>query len=185
MIRLMETEELIRSRRTTHHFKPNAVPTALIRKGLELACLAPNHHLTQPWRFYLLGKKTAHAIAKLNSELVAARRGPEAGQDKLDRWAEVPGWLVVTCLSSDDEIRQREDLMACACAIQNLSLFLWDQGVGSKWTTGEVTRHEQFPELVGFDKNSESLVGLLWYGYPEKVAKMPRQPLDKVLRGRP
>lgn len=181
----MDTETALRRRRTTHHFQNKSVPQELLRAALEIACLAPNHHLTQPWRFYLLGKKTAGKVAELNSQLVEERRGASAAADKLARWKAVPGWLVVTCQRSEDEIREREDLMACACAIQNLSIYLWDQGVGVKWTTGDVTRHRKFPELIGFDGNAESLVGLLWYGYPEKVTEMPRQPLERVLFGRP
>jgi len=86
--------ELIRSRRTIHEFLPQAPPREPILRGIELARWAPNHLLTEPWRFYLLGRKTAAAIARLNADLVSRKQGPAAGQDKLQRWLAIPGWLV-------------------------------------------------------------------------------------------
>ena len=114
---------LIRSRRTIHDFREEPAPAHLVRKGLDLARWAPNHHLTEPWRFYLLGPETAAAIARLNAEIVTAKSGPEAGAAKLDRWSRIPGWIVVTCANTDDPLRAREDYAACCCAIHNFSLF--------------------------------------------------------------
>ena len=71
--------ELIRSRRTIHDFRGEPAPPELARRALDLARWAPNHHLTEPWRFYLLGPETAAAIARLNAEIVTAKSGPEAG----------------------------------------------------------------------------------------------------------
>ena len=76
--------ELLRSRRTIHDFREEPAPAELVREALDLARWAPNHHLTEPWRFYLLGPETASAIARLNAEIVTAKSGPEAGAAKLD-----------------------------------------------------------------------------------------------------
>ena len=55
----MEIKDLIKSRRTIHQFKPGACPDeAVVRAAMEQAMWAPNHHLTQPWRFYLLGERS-------------------------------------------------------------------------------------------------------------------------------
>ena len=145
------TADLIRSRRTIHDFREEPAPPDLVRKALDLARWAPNHHLTEPWRFYLLGPETAAAIARLNAEIVTARQGPEAGAAKLDRWSRIPGWIVVTCANSEDSLRSREDYAACCCAIHSFSLFLWSEGVGVKWTTGAVTRDPRFYDLVWID----------------------------------
>ena len=173
--------ELIRSRRTIHEFLPQLPPRELILRGLELARWAPNHLLTEPWHFYLLGPQTAAAIARLNAEGVSRKQGPTAGQDKLQRWLAIPGWLVVTCEKSDDPIRAREDYAACCCAIQNLALYLWSAGIGLKWTTGAVTREPQFYDLIWVDPALETVVGLLWYGYPADIPQTPRKALDEIL----
>ena len=172
--------DLIRSRRTIHDFREEPAPPALARKALDLARWAPNHHLTEPWRFYLLGPETAAAIARLNAELVTARQGPEAGAAKLDRWSRIPGWIVVTCANSEDPLRSREDYAACCCAIHNFSLFLWSEGVGVKWTTGAVTRDPRFYDLVWIDPDAETVVGLVWYGYAAEVPNPARRPADEV-----
>ena len=172
---------LIRSRRTIHLFEPEPVPEAVVLRALDLSRWAPNHRLTEPWRFVLLGPETARAVADLNAELVAEQRGESAGEAKRARWRAIPGWLVVTCRRSEDPVREREDYAACACAIQNLQLYLWSEGVGTKWTTGPVTRTARFYELLGLDAEHETVVSMLWYGTPTAVPATQRRPLGEVL----
>ena len=176
-----ETACLIRSRRTIHVFEPDPVSPDLIHEAIALACRAPNHRLTEPWRFHLLGPETADAVARLNADLVAAKRGVAAGRAKLARWRKMPGWLVVTVQVAEDALRAREDYAACCCAVQNLMLYLWSAGVGTKWTTGDVTRDARFYELIHVEPAAEAVVGLIWYGYPAEVPETPRKPLEAVL----
>ena len=70
---------------------------------------------------------------------------------------------------------------ACAAAVQNFMLFLWKAGVGSKWTTGDITRAPRFFEIVGVDARTEKIVGLIWYGYPKLTPAQQRADLDDVL----
>lgn len=175
------TAALLRGRRSISRFRPEPVPRALILEALEAACWAPNHHLTEPWRFRLLGPETRDAIVALNAERVAAEQGAAAGEAKRARWAAVPGWLLATCERSGDALREREDYAACACAVQNLALYLWSAGVGMKWTTGAITRDPRFHDLVWLDPEAESVVGLIWYGYPDESPDAARRPLESVL----
>ena len=172
----------VRSRRTIHSFEPRLPPAALIRDSLALACWAPNHHRTEPWRFAVLGPDTARRVAELNAELVRLKSGEEVAAAKLRRWCEMPGWLVVTCQRSEDAQREREDYAATCCVLQNLGLLLWEAGIGMKWTTGKVTRDPRFMALVGADPAQESCVGLVWYGYPSEVPTQARRPLPELLR---
>lgn len=171
----------MRARRTVHEFRPQAPPPELILRAIDLARWAPNHKLTEPWHFYLLGPETAAAIADLNAELVAAKAGPQAAEDKRRRWRAVPGWLAVTCENSDDPEQAREDYAACCCAIHNFMLYLWSEGVGVKWTTGNVTRDPRFYDLIWVDPTRETLVGLLWYGYPAAIPQTARKPVESIL----
>lgn len=180
------TAALLAGRRTVHLFQPEPPPPDVIRQALDLARWAPNHRLTEPWRFYLLGPETAEAIARLNADLVAAERGPEAGAAKLKRWRSMPGWLLLTQHLDGDDLRRREDYAACACAAYTMALYLWSEGIGVKWTTGSVTRDPRFYDLLRLDPERERVVGLFWYGYPaEHPPAPPRQPLDAVLETRP
>ncbi|MEM7407248.1 MAG: nitroreductase [Pseudomonadota bacterium] len=174
-------EAVLASRRTVHDFTTEAPPADIVESALETARWAPNHHLTQPWRFYLLGPETSEQIARLNSEIVAAKRGAEAGQEKYQRWSQIPGWMVVTCENHDDPVRSREDYAACCCAIHNFSLAMWGHGLGVKWTTGPVTRADEFYDLIWVDATVETVVGLVWFGYPEVVPQLARRPLEEVV----
>jgi nitroreductase len=164
---MRELAELIRGRRTINLYLQTAVPNELVLEGIELATWAPNHHVTEPWHFYLLGPETIGRCLDLCHDVVSAKKGPEAADFKRQSWSEKPGWLVVTCRRSDDSLLEREDYAACAAAIQNLMLYLWRAGVGSKWTTGDITRDPRFAEIIGFDAREDFVVGLLWYGYPK------------------
>ncbi|MCP5425210.1 MAG: nitroreductase [Gammaproteobacteria bacterium] len=173
--------ELLRGRRTIHTFLPELPPRELLLEAIDLARWAPNHGLTEPWHFYLLGKETAQAIARLNAALVSAAHGEAAGLAKLERWLTIPGWLVVTCDNASDPIRAHEDYAACCCAVHNFALYLWSEGVGVKWTTGAVTRDPGFYDLIWVDPHLESVVGLLWYGYPAEIPQTPRKPVAEFL----
>jgi nitroreductase len=178
--------DLIRQRRTVHDFEPGCPPKEAILRAVELARWVPNHHHTEPWRFIVIGPETAQKIVDLNAELVTARKGPEHGEHKRKRWSTVPGWIAVTCPRTDDEQRQNEDYAACCCAIHNFSLSLWSEGIGVKWTTGDVIRHPRFFEFLGIDPLARLVVGLLWYGYPATIPPaQSRKPVEEILTERP
>ena len=170
----------MRSRRTVQLFLPDPVPRDLILRAIDAARWAPNHRLTQPWRFYLLGASSITAVVDLNARLVMRQRGERAGNLKRERWSAIPGWLVVTCASSEDPLREREDYAACCCAVQNLMLYLWSAGVATKWTTGDVTREEEFHRVLGIP-TEERIVGLVWYGFPAEVPSCSRKPVAEIL----
>lgn len=178
---LRDLEEVIRGRRTINLYLQTPVPRALVRDAIEAATWAPNHHVTEPWHFYLLGQETVERCLDLCFELVRARKSEEAAAFKREQWSEKPGWLVVTCRRSGDELAQREDYAACAAAIQNFMLYLWKAGVGSKWTTGEITRDTRFFDILGMDADREFVVGLLWFGYPKLTPTQKRKELGDVL----
>jgi len=179
-------QSVVLSRRTIHVFESEPTPPdEEILHAIDMARWAPNHFLTEPWRFYLLGRQTAEAIAHLNASQIVEKRGEAAGQAKLERWLSIPGWMIVTCRRSDDEQRQQEDYAACCCAIQNMQLVLWSRGIGTKWTTGSVTSTSDFFELVDIDSAQEKLVAMIWYGYPAEVPSPRRKPVKTILERRP
>ena len=169
--------EIILERRTIHDFVPDsAPPRALLVKALEHAAYAPNHYMTQPWRFYLPGPNAIKQICELNAKIVADKKGAKAAAISLARWRNMPGWLIMTSpLNPDDRRRQLEDYAACCCAAQNMMLYLWNEGIGVKWTTGDVTRSEDYFRIIGADPDRESNVGMFWYGVAAEVPKMTRK----------
>jgi nitroreductase len=179
---MTDLAEIIISRRTIHDFIADKFPDKkIIKDAIETSRWAPNHQLTEPWHFYLLGKETISSLCELNMGLLTESKGIEVAEKKIKRWQSIPGWLVVTCERSDDELMFQENYAACCCVIQNLMLSLWEKGIGTKWSTGPVTREDQFYDTIWVNKKLESVVGLIWYGYPAEIPQTMRKPLQQVL----
>jgi nitroreductase len=142
---------------------------------------APNHYVSEPWSFIWPGKETVERIVDLNAEIITAAKTPELGEHKRKQWSEKPGWLVVTCTRNDDALREREDYAACCAAVQNFMLYLWKAGIGSKWTTGAITRDPRFLDLLGIDANDRFVVGMIWFGYPKVTPTQSRKDVDEIL----
>ena len=178
---LREFAEVLRGRRTIELFLQTSVPKALLDEAIEAATWAPNHHVTEPWHFYLLGDASKERCLDLCRDMVTAKKGAAAGDFKRQSWSQKPGWLVVSCQRSEDAARQQEDYASCCAAIQNLTLYLWKAGIGSKWTTGDITGDSRFYEIVGIDEAEAFVVGVIWYGYPKLTPTQSRKGLDEVL----
>lgn len=197
-----EVDHVLRTRRTINKFHPTLMEgwEEIIQDAIISATYAPNHKRTEPWKFHLLGSETIRQICELNAELVTQKKGPKAGERKLERWLQMPGWLVVTCQKtisskeddnngiSDDDANMdipsslaREDYAAVCCAVQNLCLSLHAAGMGTKWTTGKVNFDPRFDEIVGIDGKKEYVVGTIWFGTPEnaKGKLYPDAPVKK------
>ena len=173
---------LIKSRRTVHDFKSDKkVDIATIYEAIEACRWAPNHHLTEPWHFYLLGNDTVEKVIELNTEIMLDKKGQEVANKKRERWESMPGWLVITCNKSSDELTYKEDFAATCCAIQNLMLALWEQDIGMKWSTGPVIRDPRCYEILWLNPDEQEIMGIFWYGYPEIVPDIRRKEISQFI----
>jgi nitroreductase len=174
--------EILRARRSINLFEPQAVGKAALLEAISLARWAPNHRLTEPWKFYIVGAETAEAIARCAARLDTETKGEKAGAARYARLSAIPGNFVVTSRRSDDELLDREDYAATCCAVQNLMLYLWQCGIGVKWTTGAITRERRFYELLDIDPEAERVVGFFWYGKAKLVPpERPRKPVEEIV----
>lgn len=171
---------LLARRSVVKYDMSRAVPADATQRALEAAILAPNHFLSEPWRFYACGPETKAKLCGLNEDKRKAAEG-------------VPEWLVVTLASEHAEGEKLfyEDMQAVACATQNFMTSLAAEGVGSKWMTGALgAAPEDVLAAVGAPEG-EKLIGAIWYGYPAKElaedAKAPprKKGLDGVLLSLP
>ena len=60
-------------------------------------------------------------------------------------------------------------------------LYLWKAGVGSKWTTGDITRDPRFADILGIDTDREFVVAMIWFGYPKVTPSQSRKDLSECL----
>ncbi len=124
----MDVEQAIRERRTHKAFQPEPVPRELLDELLELARWAPNHHLTNPWRFRVVGPASLERLKQA--------AGPEAAA-KLDR---APTLVAATVTSTGDPVQDEEDLCATACATYLVLLGAHARGLAGYWRTPGVLR---------------------------------------------
>lgn len=166
----MDIDQLIRERRTVHSYTDEKVPSDLINQGLELATYAPNHKLTFPFLFITLGTEARKKIADIAVEL-------KGNKEIIRKKFEDQGTLIFfTQKISKDEFTRKEDFATMACAIQNFSLFLWDRGYGSKWSSGGIIRAASTYEVLGIDSDEYEIVGMVWAGKFKSQPKMPERP---------
>lgn len=150
-----------------------------VTEAVESARWAPNHHLTEPWRFYLLDLARIVRLGELWAEVLVRRGASQTKvKTKCEQWGRSKGVVILTCTSQPDadEVTRQEDYAACCCAAQNLMLHLWSEGLGCKWSTGAVWEHEDFWPLLGYKQRPEhtEVVGIFFYGVPERIPKRRR-----------
>jgi nitroreductase len=165
----MELEQAIHTRRTHKVYGSEPVDRATLDELLELARWAPNHHLTNPWRFRVLGPQS---LARLKDAA-----GPEAAA-KLDR---APTLVAVSALQSGDPVTDEEDLCATACAAYIVLLAAHGRGLAGYWRTPEVLRAPEGRAALGL-ADDEHPIGLLHLGPPRQEQRAPeRVPTDAVV----
>ena len=158
----VEVEQAIRSRRTHKAFGPQPVEAGVLEELFELARWAPNHHLTNPWRFRVIGPRSL--------ERLKAAAGAEAAA-KLDR---CPTLVVCSCALSGDPEQDEEDLHATACAAYIVLLSAHARGLAGYWRTPAVLRTPEGREAVGLP-DAERFVGLLHVGHPRQAQRRPER----------
>jgi nitroreductase len=163
----MDVETAIRTRRTHKAFGPEPVPREQLEQLLELAEWAPNHHLTVPWRFRVVGPA---ALARLKDAA-----GPE-GAAKLDR---CPTLVVVSSLLDSDPVQSEEDLFSTAVASYIVLLAAHAGGLAGYWRSPGLLRGEEGRAAVGLPED-ERFVGLLHLGQPRQERPVPVRPVTET-----
>jgi nitroreductase len=167
----MELQEAVRTRRTHKVFGPDPVDRDTLTALFELATWAPNHDLTNPWRFRVVGPQ---ALAALKTAADAQIPGSGA---KLDR---APTLVVVSAVVSDDPIVAEEDRDAAAVSAYLVLLGAHDRGLAAYWRTPAVLRDEAGRAAVGLPAHERAL-GLLHLGQARQEQRVPdRAPVAEV-----
>jgi len=158
----VELEEAIRSRRTHKVYGAEPVDRTTLEELLELARWAPNHHLTEPWRFRVLGPQTLERLRKA--------AGPEAA-GKLDR---APTLVLASVVQGGDPLQDEEDLCAAASAAYIVLLAAHGRGLAGYWRTPEVLRTPGGRAALSVPEG-ERAIGLLHLGAPRQEQPPPER----------
>jgi nitroreductase len=165
----MDVEEAIRTRRTQKVYGSEPVDRQTLLELFDLARWAPNHNLTNPWRFRVVGPQ---ALAALK-----AAAGPEAA--KLDR---APTLVVVSAVQAgEDEVADEEDLLAAGIAAYIVLLGAHAHGLAGYWRTPAVLRTPEGLAAAGVPEG-EHTIGLLHLGPARQEQRPPeRRDVEQVV----
>ena len=164
-------DNVIRSRRTHKAYGSVPVEEPLLRELFELARWAPNHHVTNPWRFRVLGPA---ARERLKAAAEDAKPGSGA---KLDR---APTLIVVSAKQTGEPEQDREDLLATAVAAYIVLLGAHARGLAGYWRTLPVLDSPPGRDAVSLP-DDEAPIGLLHLGEPRQEQRVPeRAAVDEI-----
>jgi nitroreductase len=161
--------QLAAARRTHKAFGPEPVPQETLLELFELATLAPNHHLTQPWRFRVLGPESLALLKEA---------GGPSEHEKLDR---APTLVVASAVLSGEVMQDEEDICATASAIMLVLLAATERGLASYWRSPAVLRTARGREAAGVPAG-ERVLGLIHLGPPAREpAPRERGPVAQIV----
>lgn len=176
----MDTLHAIRARRSIKQFQNVTVTPAQVAELLELAVLAPNFRLSQPWRFLVLGPEGRSAYGRALGTRKAKKL--ETAEEKaamvarnVDEAVAVPAMIgVVQRLHENPEIRE-DDFAAIWMGIENLLLGAVAMGLGTHLRTGAVLGDAALRDPLGVGEG-ERLVALIQVGVPAELPEpKPRE----------
>jgi nitroreductase len=169
----MDVDRAITERRTTKRYTDEPVGTDVLRDLIELATWAPNHKMTAPWRFRLLGPEATANLVKV------------APADKVPKMTLAPTRLLVSCKVTGDPTRREEDLLATGAAVQNLLLAATARGIDTFWQSPSVAALPAARGLLGIP-DDEELVAVVNLGYSNEDRVAPgRLPIHDVFEELP
>jgi nitroreductase len=162
----VDVEDAIRSRRTHKAYGSEPVGRQTLDELLELARWAPNHNLTNPWRFRVLGPEA----------LMRLKRA--AGSEEAAKLERAPTLIVASVVQGGDPVQDEEDLCASAVAVYIVLLAAHSRGLAGYWRTPAVLRTSGGREALEI-QDDEHVLGLIHLGPP----RQEREPPDRLPPG--
>jgi nitroreductase len=165
----MSIIDAIKSRRTTKRFTEREIPRDIIEELLETAVHAPNHRLTQPWRFYVLGPEARYnyGLALGTRKAKKFENDPEAAAKMRETVAQehraLPAMIAVAVVMSQNPEIGEEDYAAAMMSVQNLSLAAFEKGLATAIRTGAVMADPAARAAAGVKEN-ERIVAIVNLG---------------------
>lgn len=176
----------ILNRRSISRVSEEEPPEHLIRTMLKAATWAPNHHLTEPWRFFVFRGDARARLGEVMGD-AAARREEDADKASAarSRMLQKPlraPYVIAVAAEPDarDKVFEIEEIAATAAATQNLLLAAEALGLGAIWRTGWVAYSNEIRDYLGLSSRA-TVLGFVYVGYTAlPPAARTRKPADAV-----
>ena len=177
----MDTFDAIARRTSTRSFTAQPVPRYQLERLIAAAVRAPNHKLTEPWRFAVLTGESKKRYAEIRRAHRASRfadpndpQAQKAIEKTYREHFETPAFVVVMCAVSDDPIRKEEDYGATMMAIENLMIAAAADGLGTYLRTGGILERPDVKALTQVPEGYR-IVGILSLGRPARDEEPKRR----------
>ena len=184
----MDVIRAIETRRSIGRVKQEPVPRELIERILESGVHAPNHKITEPWRFHVFSGKGRGELARVRAEIARLQAEAEgeseemaAGRISRERKKAFRAPVVIAVISEAgrDEVETLENYAACAAAVQNMQLTAHALGLAAMWRTGPIVYHQEMRRFFGLKEN-DRIVAHVYLGYPDMgVRPRRREPANE------
>jgi nitroreductase len=162
----MDTFEAIRTRRTIGK-STGDVPRETITELIEAATWAPNHKLTQPWRFTVVTGAAREKLGEVWGREAAAKADPAARaavqEGEAKKPLRAPALIVVSTRTDANPVTAEEDLTATAAAVQNLLLAAHAKGLSAAWKTGKIVYNAEVKRFLGIEQ-SDRVIAVVYLG---------------------
>ena len=164
---------ILQNRRSVYPYqfeKGKIIADEVIWQILENANRAPTHKLTEPWRFIVFTGDGLQHFANLQTEIYTKYAGETFKEKKLKNLLEYPlmsSHVIAIGMKRTKGINipESEEIIATACAIENIYLSVTAYGLGGYLSTGGITYLEEAKPY--FDLETEDkLIGFFYMGYP-------------------
>ena len=182
MSKTMDVIQAIETRQSIGRVKQDPVPKEKIERILESAVHAPNHRLTEPWRFHVFSGKGRGELARARAEIARLQAEAEGEDEEMaagrisrerKKAFRAPVVIAVVCEAGRDEVETLENYAACAAAVQNMQLTAHALGLATMWRTGAVVYHDHMRKFLGLG-DGDRVVAHLYIGYPD-MDERPRR----------
>ncbi|MBL0937574.1 MAG: nitroreductase [Gemmatimonadaceae bacterium] len=177
--------EILTSRHSIRRFTDRAPTREELEQLFDAAVLAPNHRLTNPWRFYVLGPegRAAYGLALGNRKAKKATDEAQAEEMRKTTSDQHRAWpcMVLVAMTQNENLEIREeDYAATMMATQNLCLKAVELGLGTHIRSGAIMGDPAARAAGGVAEN-ERIVAVLTIGTPAEVPEAkPRTPAREL-----
>jgi nitroreductase len=186
----MNVLEAIKTRRSIGKMLPDKRPTrAQLEVLLEAACQAPNHHMVEPWRFYVLAGDTRAELGQIMAKSLEAKlddttseKAQAALEKERNKLFRAPVVIVAASLKpSISKAKDIENVEAVSAAVQNMLLAAHAMGLAAMWRTGDPAYDPAVKSYLGLEPE-EHIVAFVYLGYPANPVsdRIPNQYASKT-----
>jgi nitroreductase len=176
--------EALYQRRSVWRYQDRPVPHETLERLLQTVAWAPNHRMTEPWRFVVMEQRSElreRLSTLVYDEMLKEMDDTERAEAYRTKVLEPPVIAYVYNVQGRDEFGTRENYASVAMGIQNMALAGVAEGLAVTLETGRVTRVPGLGGLLGAADDWE-MVGMLSIGYPDEESVAARTPMADFVR---